>query len=494
MTVTRSSSLRSRRRTPILAVATVTMLCVVATALLSTAFVSLAAATPVTYGPDLPRSTTDRADEVSGKQIHVIYVLPSDGTDRALDTDGTLKNSISSFQTWLASETGDRPLRFDTYQGSLDISFYEMSRTEADIESEDQFVRDAIEDETIAAGFNAPNKIYAVYYDGTSNFSCGGGAWPPTLQGNVAALYLDGLPTADNPCSDNDFAAAGGAPTYWEFGMLHEIMHTLGFVPTCAPNHHRAGHVSDDGNDLMWAGEGNWFPDGYASAVLDAGNDDYYGHSDGGCLDFSDSTFLIGNTDPDPTCPATVDVAVSGTSFTPKTATPVIGGCVEWQFNGPGNHTATEKKKLGPGTGPLFDSGSQAPGSTFTYTFVASGGYNYQSTGDPTSMAGVVKVPVKLSAGSGGVTTRSPSHGHRRAPPATDPTCSCATSRPVVPTAPGGIGARIKPASATPSSPAPRTAGASTSSEPISRTPRPPRCPAGRPGSRSRSRRGTGAT
>ena len=130
-------------------------------------------------------------------------------------------------------------------------------------------------------------------------------------------------------------------------------MHTLGFVPTGAPNHHRAGHVSDDGIDLMWAGEGNWFPDGYASAVLDAGNDDYYGHSDGGCLDFSDSTFLIGNTDPDPTCPATVDVAVSGTSFTPKTATPVIGGCVEWHFNGPGNHMATEKKKLGPGTGPL---------------------------------------------------------------------------------------------------------------------------------------------
>ena len=104
-------------------------------------------------------------------------------------------------------------------------------------------------------------------------------------------------------------------------------------------------------------------------------------------------------------CSATVDVAVSGTSFTPKTAKPVVGGCIQWHFNGPGNHTATEKKQLGPGAGPLFDSGSKAPGSTFSYTFVASGSYNYRSTGDPSTMSGVVKVPVKLSAGSGGVST-----------------------------------------------------------------------------------------
>ncbi len=106
-------------------------------------------------------------------------------------------------------------------------------------------------------------------------------------------------------------------------------------------------------------------------------------------------------------CGSTVNVSVSATSFTPKTAKAQQGGCVVWNFNGPGNHSATETKLLGPGSTPLFNSGSKAPGTNFSYTFVAAGGYNYRSTvaGDPSTMAGVVKVPVKLSATSGGVNT-----------------------------------------------------------------------------------------
>ena len=106
-------------------------------------------------------------------------------------------------------------------------------------------------------------------------------------------------------------------------------------------------------------------------------------------------------------CTGTVNVNVSATSFTPKTAKAQVGGCVVWNFNGPGNHSATETKLLGPGTTPLFNSGSKAPGTTFSYTFVSAGGYNYRSTmaGDPSTMVGVVKVPVKLSATSGGVNT-----------------------------------------------------------------------------------------
>ena len=106
----------------------------------------------VTYGPVLPRATADRPDDVTGPQIHVMYVLPSDGTDRELDTDGTLKNTVESFQTWLAGKTGGRPLRADTFQGSLDITFFQLSRTDEEIASFGAFVRDEIEDETQARG------------------------------------------------------------------------------------------------------------------------------------------------------------------------------------------------------------------------------------------------------------------------------------------------------------------------------------------------------
>jgi hypothetical protein len=246
------------------------------------------------YGPVLARSTVDRPDDVRRKsQVHVMYVLPSDGADGALDTDGTLRNTVSSFQSWLAGKTeGKQALRIDTFSGSLDVTFVRLSRTDEEIASFGLFVRELIEAELEAAGFTAENKVYAVYYDGTSHFACGGAAWPPTVPGRVTALYLRGLPEGPVPCSSNQFAGPGGPPTYLEFAMLHDIVHTLGFVPTCAPNHWRAGHVSDDPNDLMWAGDSPWAPSGWENVVLDSGNDDYYRAHVRGCLDLARSSFL----------------------------------------------------------------------------------------------------------------------------------------------------------------------------------------------------------
>ena len=153
-------------------------------------------------------------------------------------------------------------------------------------------MRDQIQAEVNAAGFDSSNKIYAVYYDGSSSFSCGGGAWPPTLVGNVAAIYLNGLPDSSVPCSSQPFAASGGSPAYREYSMLHEILHTIGIVCASAPNFVLSGHVSDNPDDLMWAGSGSWMPDGYDAAILDYNRDDYYTADVPGCVDLSTSGFL----------------------------------------------------------------------------------------------------------------------------------------------------------------------------------------------------------
>jgi Ca2+-binding RTX toxin-like protein len=240
----------------------------------------------------LPRSTTDRPDDVAGHQIHVFYVVPSDRADRSLDTNGTLANTVASFREWLSTKAEGRTLRLDTFGGEPDITFRRLTRTDAELRAF-AHPRGAIEADLDAAGFDDPDKIYAVYYDGTSDSACGGGAWPPVLPGNVAAMYLNGLPDYVVPCSSNPFAGPGGPPRYMEFAMLHEILHTLGFVASCAPHHHRAGHVSEDPDDLMWAGDGFWVPSGWTAVKLDAGNDDYYRHSIAGCLDFDDSPFLV---------------------------------------------------------------------------------------------------------------------------------------------------------------------------------------------------------
>ena len=54
------------------------------------------------------RSRVDQPDDRTGKQIHLVYAIPSDGIDRELDVNGTIAGSVASIQTWLA-EPDRRP-------------------------------------------------------------------------------------------------------------------------------------------------------------------------------------------------------------------------------------------------------------------------------------------------------------------------------------------------------------------------------------------------
>ncbi len=222
----------------------------------------------------------DRTDDLAGPQIHVMYVVPSDRLDRKLHLNGTLHRSVDSFQRWLAARTGGRALRLDTYRGDVDISFYRLQMSEADLADPGVFPVAEVERELAAAGLLRDQKIYAIYLDGPSSEMCGGAAWPPALPGRVAAVYLQAYP-------GNALGNSVDAPGYWDFAMLHDVLHTLGVVARCAPNHTRAGHTSDDPRDLMYAGNRTWRPD-----VLDVGNDDYYGHTNAGCPDLARSVFL----------------------------------------------------------------------------------------------------------------------------------------------------------------------------------------------------------
>ncbi len=248
--------------------------------LLSTPSAAVAGAAP---GRLAPRATQDRPDQTTALQVHVIYAVPADGVDRQLDRNGTLATSVLAWQHWLQQQTGGPTLRVDTYAPQRpDITFVRLGQTDAQIASNGAFVRDALETELAQRGLvcGSPSqppvktcrKIYAVYYDGSSTFSCGGGAWPPVLPGRVAALYLQGLAAGPVPCNTNPFTTDTESVGYLELSMLHELIHTLGFVGTCAPHQWRSGHVPE-ANDLMYAGDAPW---DLAHAVLDVGRDDYY--------------------------------------------------------------------------------------------------------------------------------------------------------------------------------------------------------------------------
>ncbi len=236
--------------------------------------------------PILVRSTADRVDDRAGYQIKLLYVLPSDGADRALDTNGTLTTSFAAMQRWLSDQSGGTKFQADTFQGSLDIGFARLSQSDATIAALGVSARDRIESLLPASGYSNPQKIYAVFYDGGNNAACAGGPTPPSLIGRVSVFYLRGTIPGATPCSANPFASTETNPGYVEFAMTHEVFHALGAVPSCAP-HYSAFHVNDDPRDLMYAGSLPWNP-----SILDVNHDDYWGHGRAGCTDISKSVFL----------------------------------------------------------------------------------------------------------------------------------------------------------------------------------------------------------
>ena len=251
------------------------------------------------------RFEVDQADDTTLHQIKVMYVLPSDMTDEKLDTKhNRVCNSVASFTSWFFGQSGGSAPRLDTANGVLDIRFVRLPVSDAALlGTEPPNLRNRLEEELIMGGYIAPNKLYAVYHGGTNPETCGGGAYPTLIPGQVAAMYVKGNPGV--ACETIPWGTSRTQPAYMDYGMLHEIVHTLGFVAQAAPNHIESpapvGHVFDDAvppaeaaRDLMYlqlSGNPPWDilnPDGL---ILDIGRDDYFDHGEPH-LDLGKSAFL----------------------------------------------------------------------------------------------------------------------------------------------------------------------------------------------------------
>lgn len=240
---------------------------------------------------DQPYSTIDRPDEVDGYQIHFIYALPSDGNDSFLDIGGQIELSANAMNGWLQSHI-DHHLRFDTYEGKLDISFMQLEYTADEISALDTDVLTLMEYEIKNRGFNTLHKLYVVHYDGffvSEHGFCGIAHYPPEGNGVTALLLLRGYnPGLDLTCP-RQFTKSADYTGYFEMTILHELLHLMGMVPDCAP-HNEDGHVMDNAQDLMYYQYDGSFSPLYT--YLDYHNDDYYGHGDPACPDFARSIFL----------------------------------------------------------------------------------------------------------------------------------------------------------------------------------------------------------
>jgi hypothetical protein len=218
----------------------------------------------------LDRAATDRPDEAVGPQVHLVYAVPSDGSDAALDSNGTLGAWLAGFNDWLAQQSGGTRVRIDTFQGVADVSFLRLPQSTAELSSSTQTAyADVFHDLAAVQFVDLPKKVIVAMPVGAGDI-CGVGG------GDLAVLFL-------SSCDG----------TSWVFVAGHELFHTLGAVAKCAPHYDGTGHVNDPSSDLMWP---------YTQApgetpTLDQGHDDYWGppgdnHIPAGCTNVADSDFL----------------------------------------------------------------------------------------------------------------------------------------------------------------------------------------------------------
>lgn len=232
----------------------------------------------------LERAANDRSDDLTGSQVHVLYVLPSDGVDNSLDVNGTLLNTFETVQRWLAAQTGGRRLRFDTFEGVIDLTFLRLDATRGELASDPDGIAERLVEELAAAGFDDPLKMYVTYFEGTAPGPCSYRLDEATVR--RVFFILEQCADVEFPSAPSDVLQLGSST----FLFIHDLLHTLGYVFPGAP-HERERHTTDDPRDVMH------YLDGPTETpiLLDVGRDDYYGENvPPGVPNFADSPLLTG--------------------------------------------------------------------------------------------------------------------------------------------------------------------------------------------------------
>lgn len=243
-------------------------------------------------------SPTDRLpDATPAFALHVAYVRAPGAPDRFGEWAPRIVGDAAAVDAWWRSQDPTRALRFDLFPGAgctsafglLDITSVELREGLGPINGAFRTLRTLLASEH---GFRASEKAYLVYFDGSTGQLgdarvCGQGGGGGFGLPGLAVVYLDS-------CS-----ASTGDSTR-PIVAVHELAHVLGAVEDEAPNACSDGHVCDAADDLMADSlTGNELE----AHVLDAGRNDYYGHS-GRWTDVRSSLFLERLDSPDRTPPA----------------------------------------------------------------------------------------------------------------------------------------------------------------------------------------------
>ena len=187
---------------------------------------------PPVHAEDFARSLTDRPDQVSGNEIHFVYVLTKGETDEHRDTNNVINGWVQEMQTWLQKSL-QHQLSIDTFNGRVDVTFLQSAFTA------DQLCRTT---ECNALGklsqelhaqdpqFSAA-KVYIFNLGVILDSKTCGWAIPSS---NLGLTFSNA-----NQCNYPDSTLETGI-RFRSFAIAHEIFHTFGVSSFCG-----------DGSDLM---------------------------------------------------------------------------------------------------------------------------------------------------------------------------------------------------------------------------------------------------
>ena len=209
------------------------------------------------------------AQAQSSRSIQILHVVPNGITPRFGDMNVRIPATVDAVQGFLQDDVG-RTLRFDP-----GVTVVPVQNGSAE----------SMRDQLLQAGYNDGNKVYLVFAEsaGANIGRCGVTLAQAADEPRFSFLLMPAC----------DIYPAPAAQAQWPFDatylVLHELIHALDAVQSCAPNEGLGGHVLDSGFDVIFLGARS--PEQWANLTIDVNNDDYYGHSIDGCIDIEDSPY-----------------------------------------------------------------------------------------------------------------------------------------------------------------------------------------------------------
>ena len=187
----------------------------------------LLALTPSASATVKTRSIVDRPDEISGFQVHLVYVAAKGSRDSGWDTNGKIESWVIEANNWLNKQV-DRKLIFDTFEGKPDITFLQSQYTRAELCRKNCKTLDKLEEEYIAQqiSYNNSKSIIFVLDENLDKSSCGWAESP----GVVSLIHL-----GDPGCSSSSSRERYGI-SWPAASLLHELFHTFGISHQCFDN------------------------------------------------------------------------------------------------------------------------------------------------------------------------------------------------------------------------------------------------------------------